>query len=77
MAKPPRFEALDEVEVTLVRRVGKERFDVVVGTIKGPLKLTKQLERGVTLVVARGTARASIDRQSAAQKAGLGLAGES
>ena len=76
MAKP-RIEAVDEVEVTLVRKVGPERFDVVVGTIKGPLKLTKVLERNVTLVVARGTARSSIDRQSTAVKAGIGLAVES
>lgn len=76
MAKP-KPEAVDEVEVTLMRKVAPERFDVVAGTLRGEVKVTKVLERNVSLVVARGTARKSIDTQSANQKAKLGLAIES
>ena len=68
-----KTEKFDEIEVTLMRTVAPERFDVVSGVIRGALEVTKVLERNVTLVVARGTARAAIDKQSVATKARLGL----
>ncbi len=74
MAKPRQLEVRDEAEVTLLRKVAPERFDVVVGTIRGTLEVSKVLERNVSLMVARGTARSSIDRQASKVKAALGIA---
>lgn len=72
MAKP-KPEKFEELEVVMMKKVAPERFDVVSGVIRGPLEVKKTLEKGVSLVVARGTARAAIDRQAANRKANLGL----
>ncbi len=66
-----------EVQVTLMRRVAPERFEVVVGTVKGPVVVTKTLEKAVSLMVGRGTARTSLRKQHDAAAAKLGLAVES
>ena len=71
MARPKDVK-LDEVEVVMMKRVAPERFDVVVGVIRGPMEVTKTLERGVSLVVGRGAARAAIDKQTEKRKATLG-----
>ncbi len=70
-------EPKDEVEVTLMKKVAPERFDVLVGTIRGEFTTTKVLEKSVSLVVARGRARASIDKQTNAAKAKLGMSVDS
>ncbi len=73
MARPKPEGKLDEVEVTIMRKVAPERFDVVVGVLRGKVEATKTLEKGVSLVVARGTARKSIDKQTRETMANLGL----
>ncbi len=79
MAKPARALKSDEVEVvvTAMRKIGPERFDVVTGVLRGPLEEVKVLEKNVTLMVGRMTARASIDRQANSRKAALGISADS
>lgn len=78
MAKPARAVKSDDVEVTVtaMRKIGPERFDVVTGTLRGTLEDVKVLEKNVTLMVGRLTARAAIDRQANARKAALGIAAD-
>lgn len=75
MAKQKTEAKMDEAEVVVMVKVAPERFDVLSGVIRGSFDPKKTLERSVSLVVARGTARAAIDRQSAAHKAKLGIDG--
>ncbi len=79
MAKQPSKPSPEETEipVTLMRKVGPERFDVVVGVVRGVFTESKALDRNVSLVVARGTARKSLDAQHRTRSAALGLSVES
>lgn len=77
MAKPRPESKLEEVAVTFMRRVGPERFDVVEGVVRGTLEVTKVLDKSVSLMVARGTARKSIDKQTERVKASLGMEAKS
>jgi len=72
MAKRPEPK-LEAIEVTLVRKVGPERFDVLAGVITGPFEVTKVLDKNVTINVARTTAWKSMDRQNETARAGLCL----
>ena len=78
MAKPNRPPSPEETEIpcTLMRKVGPERFDVVVGTVRGVFVETKVLERNVSLMVGRGTARKSLEIQGRKNAAALGLSVE-
>ena len=62
-----------EAEVTLMRKVGPERFEVVTGVVRGEFVPKKQLERSVSLMVGRMTARKSLAVQHRAASAALGL----
>lgn len=79
MAKPPPKSAPEETEIphTMMRKVGPERFDVISGVIRGVFVEAKALDRNVSLVVARGTARKSLEAQHRTRSAALGLAVES
>ncbi len=79
MAKPAARPPVDEAEVlcTFMRRVGPERFDVVTGVVRGEVKDVKVLEKGVSLVVGRGTARKSLTLQYRKAAAALGLSVDS
>jgi|GEM_PF-3723104 len=65
-----------ETTITLMRRVGPERFEVVTGTVKGQLSNVRVLETSVSLVVGRGTARKAIERQRANSLSALGLSAD-
>lgn len=57
-------EAEVEVGVTFMRRIaGTDRFEVVTGTVTGPVKDEKILERGVSFVVGRASAEKSFEKQ--------------
>lgn len=72
MAKPaPKPDA--ETEVTLMRKVAPERFEVVTATLRGQLSDVKVLEKSVSLVVGRLTARKAIAKQSRSATAALGI----
>lgn len=75
MAKPipPNIDT----QVTVMRRLAPGRFEVVTGTVRGPLLNPKVLEVDVSLVVGRGTARKAIEKQKAAALAALGLSSDS
>ena len=78
MAKPKNSESKpEEVEVVFMRKVAPERFDVVAGVVRGSLEVTKVLEKSVSLMVARGTARLAIDKQTERVKASLGMEAKS
>jgi len=65
-----------ETPVVLMRKVGPERFEVVTGTVKGELLNLKVLEKSVSLVVGRATARKAIDLQKAKSLMALGLSSD-
>ncbi len=79
MAKPPVKPTTPdtETEVTLMRKVAPERFEVVTATLKGSLSGLKVLEKNVSLTVGRLTARKAIQRQAQQQAAKLGITVES
>ncbi len=76
----PLFQSkkTDDVEasVVLMRRIGPERFEVVTGTVKGPLLNPKVLEPNVSLMVGRETARSAVDKQKSQAMRMLGLEGD-
>ena len=78
MAKPNRVPSPEEVEIPCTRmvRVGPERFDVVTGVVRGVFTEAKVLEKSVSLVVGRGTARKSLEIQHRKNAAALGLSVE-
>lgn len=78
MANIGKLRAPPDVEttVTLMRRIAPERFEVVTGTIKGPLGDVKVLEKSVSLSVGRGTARKAIEKQKSAALQSLGLSAD-
>ncbi|MEY4955767.1 MAG: hypothetical protein RL409_24, partial [Gemmatimonadota bacterium] len=63
MAKhyPKSFESIQrgtsekptEVSVTLMRKVGPERFEVVTGVVRGTISDVKVIEKSVSLMVGR------------------------
>ncbi len=75
MAKPsyPQRSAETEIPCTIMRKVGPEKFDIVVGVVRGTFVETKALDRNVSLVVGRGTARKSLAEQHRRLSAALGL----
>lgn len=73
----PDAPAPVEAQVTLMRKVGPERFEVVTGVVRGHFEQAKVLERSVGLMVGRLTARKSLAVQHRAASAALGLEVES
>ena len=57
----------------MMRKVAPERFEVVTAVVRGPMAITKVLEKSVSLVVGREVAQKSIDKQRNAHVAKLGL----
>lgn len=74
---PPKSADEMEIPATLMLKVGPERFDVVEGVVRGSFIPTKVLEKRVSLVVGRGTARKALHRQHTQAAARLGLTVES
>lgn len=52
-----------EVPFTVMRKIGNEKYEVVVGTIKGVPSITKTLEHNVSLVVGRESAAKAMRKQ--------------
>lgn len=75
MARVPAAKKSEdvEVEVTLMRRVGPERFEVITAVVKGQLSGVKVLERNVSIVVGRLTAQRAMRAQTDKAIAKLGL----
>jgi hypothetical protein len=70
MAKAPkRTSAEIETPVIQMRHVGPQRFDVVVGFVRGVFVETKRLETNVSMVVATGTATKALNEQHEKAKA--------
>ena len=60
---PLRLETVVGSEVTVVNRLGPEKFEVISGRILGSLEEPKVLESGVSLRVALDSANRSVNRQ--------------
>ncbi len=75
MARLDRKPAAEETEteITLLRKVAPERFEVVTAVIRGPVVVTKVLEKSVSLMVGRDTARRSLRRQHESALRVLGM----
>ncbi len=62
-----------ESPVVLMRKVGPEHFEVLTATLRGALVDVKVLEKRVSLVVGRGTARRALAEQHRKNSESLGL----
>ncbi len=65
-----------ESPVVLMRRIGPGRFEVATATLRGALVNVKVLEKDVSIVVGRGTARKALAEQHRKNSADLGLTAE-
>lgn len=75
MARPAAKQEAEEleVEITVMRKVAPERFEVFVASVTGSLTVKKVLEKSVSLVVGREAAQKSMRKQHDSHVAKLGL----
>ena len=71
--KPTVNQSEVEIPFTATRKLGKEKYEVVSGVLRGIPRDVKLLESGVSLAVARDTARRNMQKQLGPMIANGGL----